>query len=131
MKKILSLSSLLLLGAITLTGCSCFKDGTYSFSHVEYTIDGKTHTTDCENTENLGLMVKAACAVGKLSEGFTIDGNKMYSVGNEDDSVFIKIEDGKLLTSDKEDGEYKHTGTLYKNGKVYVGSDGIYTVFAK
>lgn len=131
MKKLLSLTSVALLGVVALTGCSCGKNGTYSFSHVEYKVGDKTETTNCEDTTNLGLTVKAACAMGKSMGTFVIDGNKMYPEGEEDDAAFVKIEDGKIMLSQTEDGEYKESGFTYKSGKIIMSEDDISIVWKK
>ncbi|MBR3891764.1 MAG: hypothetical protein IKJ30_06850 [Bacilli bacterium] len=135
MKKLLSLTSVALLGVVALTGCSCGKNGTYSFSHVEYKVGDKTETTNCEDITNLDLVddgaVIAACGMGKALGKFVIDGNKMYPEGEEDDAAFIKIEDGKIMASETEDGEYRETGFTYKSGKIIMGEDDVSIVWKK
>ena len=131
MKKLLSLTSVALLGVVALPGCSCGKNGTYSFSHVEYKVGDETETTNCEDTTNLGLTVKTACAMGKGIGTFVIDGNKMYPEGKEDEAAFVKIEDGKIMISETEDGEYEESGFTYKSGKIIMSEDDISIVWKK
>ena len=52
MKKGILLTSLTLMSVVTLAGCSCGKkDGTYSFSYVEFAEDGLTKQSNCEDTK--------------------------------------------------------------------------------
>ena len=130
MKKLLSLTSLALLGTIALTGCSCGKNGEYTFSHLEYEEDGKTKKTDCSSTEGLPNQVKVVCAlVPDESEVLlVIDGNKITSE-NGKNSLFFKIEDQKIRVSATEDGNYTDSGMVYKKGAIRLVSRGVTWVY--
>ena len=133
MKKILGLTSVALLGVLALTGCSCSKNGTYEFSHIEYKVGEETKTTDCKNTEGLDSMVVMACSMAEEFPKFVIDGNKMYPEDDADEVAYIKIEGEKILMSETEDGEYIDTEMYtYKDGKIYMGmTDDLQIVFKK
>ena len=130
MKKLLGLTSVALLGVLTLTGCSCGKNGEYTFSHFEYEEDGKTKKTDCSSTEGLPTQVKVVCAL-KPSEDdvlLVIDGNKMTDKAGEN-VIYFKIEDDKIMVSETEDGNYTDSGMVYKNGAIKLVSRGVTWVY--
>ena len=118
MKKILGLTSAALLGVVALTGCSCGSKGTYTFDHVEYVVDGEVKESDCSDPKDENEL--AAClfvSMGNLKDtAITLKGNKltMELDGEVEQEFFYKIEDGKILVSDKEDGEYKDFEAKYK-----------------
>ena len=130
MKKILSATSLALLGVIALTGCSCKKDGTYEFHHIEYQDGGKTETTDCKKTDDLPAEIAMACSLVDELPSYVIDGNKFFVEGEELEEWFFKIEGEKILFAESEDGKYFESELLtYKDGKLYYGGEGTYIVF--
>ena len=116
MKKLLSLTSVALLGVVALTGCSCGAKGTYTFDHIEYIVDGETKESTCENPS--GLDEKAACTTAVFAKEVTLilEGNKFITKMGDSQAaeIYYKIEDGKILVSDTEDGEYKDSGFKYK-----------------
>lgn len=136
MKLKSSLTSLALLLSVAITGCSCGKNGEYSFKHIEYTINNKTEKTDCSNVGELPTTIKGACSTIKYSgylEGpvARIEENQIYFYGSGT-GLFFKIEEGMIKTSIEEEGEYLPTSWSYKNGKLINNvSSGIKVVYKK
>ena len=114
MKKILGLTSAALLGVVALTGCSCGSKGTYTFEKIEYVEDGETKTLTCENPEGLEEEMTCALAGADLTIVLESKNEIIFKVGDEESKGYYKIEDGKLLVSQKEDGEYTDSGYVYK-----------------
>ena len=135
MRGKLTLTSLILLGSITVAGCSCGKNGEYHFSHLEYTVDGKTEKTDCVDTSELPGTVKSTCDLINLTNAkesilIRIEDNKLYYHDSET-PLFFKIEKKHILTSEEENGTYADSGMTYKNGKIISNFGGIAYVYKK
>lgn len=111
MKKGILLTSVSLLFTILVTGCSCSKDGTYNFSHIEYAENGENVTSDCssplgEHEIEFCTIVKNE-AYNKLS--FVLEDKKITIAKDgsaQIDNADYKIKGGKILI--KEDGEEEY-----------------------
>ena len=131
MKKLLSLTSVALLGVVALTGCSCGKNGEYTFSHFEYEVDGKTKKTDCKSTEGLPTQVKVVCSLkpNDTDIEYVIDGNLLT---DKDSGItyFFKVEDKKIMVALTEDGTYSDIlGLTYENSSIKLVSRGVTWVY--
>lgn len=129
MKKILCLLNLSLL---FISGCSCNKNGTYTFTYIEYTEDDELKTTDCSNLEDLRIGIQTICECKNMV--MTLEDN-YYTFSMKEGHIedgYFKIVGDKMYLSDSEDGEYKHTGWFhYKNDMIYYGINDTYVVLKK
>jgi membrane protein YdbS with pleckstrin-like domain len=141
MKKGILLSSLALLFTILVTGCSCSKDGTYAFAHIEYAENGENVTSDCSSPEGEHeIQFCTAVKTFKFNEiSFVLEDKKITinAAGQESLTADYKIEDGEILLRDSEEDEYVNIFSsfnmklLYEDKTIKIHSDFYTVVFAK
>ena len=134
MKK-LGLCCLALAGVMSFSGCSCFKNGEYTFHSVEVKDGDETKTYTCEKDEKRDTAGNLACvAVVALPKKVVLDGDKLtieIEVFGESKSqeYEAKIEDKKLLIKDSNSDNWAEFAE-FKGGKLIFGEEG-YTVIYK
>ena len=121
MKKFMGLSTLLLGGALFLTGCSCGGDtGVYKFDSFELTMGGETKTYTCSVEEKEDFFVAEICE-GMEKGTWELKDDGVYVIGAEGEEETeegqYKVEDGKLFVRYDSEAEWMETGTI-DNGKI-------------
>ena len=138
MKKGILLTSLTLMSVVTLAGCSCGKkDGTYSFSYVEFAEDGLTKQSNCEDPKTTREI--QYCEIVKEnyfdSITYTLEKNKLIinsELMEEPIEMYYKIKNNQIWVSDKEDGEYNASdNAFFKDKKIEFTYDYYTIVFEK
>lgn len=120
MKKFMGLSTLLLGGALFLTGCSCGGDtGVYKFESFEYTLLGETKTIACSASDKEDEMVAQMCTYFESAQiELKDDGVAVMSNGDEAaQEGQYKVEDGKLFVRNNSEEEWEEYGTI-DNGTI-------------
>ena len=122
MKKFMGLSTLLLGGALFLTGCSCGGDtGVYKFESFEYTMLGETKTYTCSAEEKEDDATAAMLCEYFESAQIELkdDGVAVMSNGDEEEGEELqyKVEDGKLFVRENSEDEWVEYATI-DNGEI-------------
>ena len=135
MRGKMTLTGIILLGSMSISACSCSKNGEYYLEYLEYEVEGDKKKTDCLDTKSLPETVKSACQLvnltnSKESLAFRIEEDKIY-YRDSNIGLYFKIKDKYIFTSDTKDGKYTKTNLIYKNGKIIDSINNIDYVYTK
>ncbi len=134
MKK-LGLSALALAGVVAFTGCSCVRNGEYTFDTVEVKEGEETKTYTCEKGEERSTAGNVACAaISAMPTKIVLDGDKVKfettafgtSVSKEYEA---KVEKKKLYSKNPK-GEWEEIGE-FKGKKLIFGEEDFTVIYKK
>lgn len=127
MKKGILFTSLALLSSITLAGCSCSNNGTYSFAYIEFGEDGQHKQSNCSNPT--GAEEINYCNIIKEKKldtyTFTVNSGELTYATSADESItgtlYYKVKDNEFMFSTEKKGEYKKYSN--ENGLKFLTGD--------